>query len=153
MREVQEYQQALVEHLKEENCITTAVVEQAFLVVPRHLFLPGEPLEQVYSDRSIVVRRDAEGQWTSSSSQPAIMAIMLEQLDLKPRQRVLEIGAGTGYNAALIASIVGPGGRVVTVDIQLGPRGDKTGCSLSRGWGIAVHYGARLPADQCDTSQ
>ena len=118
MDEIQARQQALVDHLKEENCITTPVVEQAFLSVPRHLFLPGEPLDKVYSDQSIVVRRDAEGQWTSSSSQPAIMAIMLEQLDLKPGQRVLEIGAGTGFNAALIASVVGPGGVVVTVDIQ-----------------------------------
>lgn len=118
MTDVQALQQTLVEHLKRENCITTSVVEQAFLTVPRHLFLPGEPLDQVYSDRSIVVRRDAEGQWTSSSSQPAIMAIMLEQLDLKPGQRVLEIGAGTGFNAALIASIVGPEGAVVTMDIQ-----------------------------------
>ena len=118
MDEIQARQQALVDHLKEENCITTPVVEQAFLSVPRHLFLPGEPLDKVYSDQSIVVRRDAEGQWTSSSSQPAIMAIMLEQLDLKPGQRVLEIGAGTGFNAALIASVVGSGGVVVTVDIQ-----------------------------------
>jgi protein-L-isoaspartate(D-aspartate) O-methyltransferase len=61
-------------------------------------------MDKVYSDRSIVVRRDAEGRWTSSSSQPAIMAIMLEQLGLRPGQRVLEIGAGTGFNAALIAA-------------------------------------------------
>jgi len=46
------------------------------------------------------------------------MAIMLEQLDLQAGQRVLEIGAGSGFNAALIASIVGPDGAVVTVDIQ-----------------------------------
>jgi protein-L-isoaspartate(D-aspartate) O-methyltransferase len=118
MNETQTYRQTLVDHLKVENCITTLLIEQAFLAVPRHLFLPGEPLDKVYADRSIVVRRDAEGQLTSSSSQPAIMAIMLEQLDLKPGQRVLEIGAGTGFNAALIASIVGPGGMVVTMDIQ-----------------------------------
>jgi len=118
MKEIQEYQRTLVEHLKGEDCITTPLIEGAFLAVPRHLFLPGEPLDQVYADRSIVVRRDAEGQWTSSSSQPAIMAIMLEQLDLEPGQRVLEIGTGTGFNAALIASIVGSGGKVVTMDIQ-----------------------------------
>jgi protein-L-isoaspartate(D-aspartate) O-methyltransferase len=118
MDEIQERQQALVDQLKEQNCITTPVVEQAFLSVPRHLFLPGEPLDKVYADRSVVVRQDDEGNWTSSSSQPAIMAIMLEQLDLKPGQRVLEIGSGTGFNAALIASIVGTSGAVVTVDIQ-----------------------------------
>jgi protein-L-isoaspartate(D-aspartate) O-methyltransferase len=116
--EIQKYQQALVEHLKKENIFKTPWVEAAFLNVPRHLFLPDEPLDKVYSDVAIVRKRGEEGQWTSSSSQPAIMAIMLEQLDLKPGQRVLEIGTGTGFNAALIASIVGADGKVVTVDIQ-----------------------------------
>lgn len=115
---IEKYQQELVEQLKKANIFKTPLVEEAFLKVPRHLFLPDEPLENVYSDRAIVVKRGDQGRWTSSSSQPAIMAIMLEQLDLKPGQRVLEIGTGTGFNAALIASIVGPGGNVVTVDIQ-----------------------------------
>jgi len=46
------------------------------------------------------------------------MAIMLEQLELLPGQHVLEIGAGTGYNAALLGHLVTPGGQVVTVDID-----------------------------------
>jgi len=112
------YQQALVEQLKKANILKTPLIEEAFIKVPRHLFLPEEPLDKVYSDVAIVMKRGDEGKWTSSSSQPAIMAVMLEQLDLKPGQRVLEIGTGTGFNAALIASIVGPSGKVVTVDIQ-----------------------------------
>lgn len=116
--DTQQYQQALVKHLKQANLLTNPLIEQAFMKVPRHLFLPEEPLEKVYSDVAIVTKRGEEGRWTSSSSQPAIMAIMLEQLDLKPGQRVLEIGTGTGFNAALIASIVGPNGNVVTMDIQ-----------------------------------
>jgi len=115
---IQKYQQDLVEYLKKANCLKTPLVEEAFMKVPRHLFLPDEPLDKVYSDVAIVRKRGEEGRWTSSSSMPAIMAIMLEQLDLKPGQRVLEIGTGTGFNAALIASIVGPNGKVVTVDIQ-----------------------------------
>jgi protein-L-isoaspartate(D-aspartate) O-methyltransferase len=116
--DIQKYQQSLVEQLKKANIFKTPSVEEAFLKVPRHLFLPDEPLNKVYSDVAIVRKRDEEGQWTSSSSMPTIMAIMLEQLDLKPGQRVLEIGTGTGFNAALIASIVGPSGKVITVDIQ-----------------------------------
>lgn len=116
--DIQKYQQALVEQLKKANIFKTVPVEQAFLKVPRHLFLPDEPLDKVYSDVAIVVKRGEKGQWISSSSQPAIMAIMLEQLDLKPGQRVLEIGTGTGFNTALIASIVGASGKVVTIDIQ-----------------------------------
>ena len=47
----------------------------------------------------------------SSSSQPAMMAIMLEQLDLRPGHRVLEIGTGSGYNAAIMALVTRPGRR------------------------------------------
>jgi protein-L-isoaspartate(D-aspartate) O-methyltransferase len=109
--------QALVEELKSKGYITTPAVEAAFCATPRHLFLPDVPLESVYRDEAIPTRfRD--GLPISSSSQPAIMAIMLEQLGLAPGQRVLEIGAGTGYNAALLSHIVGPGGQVVTVDID-----------------------------------
>jgi len=92
-------------------------VEAAFRAVPRHLFLPEVSVSDVYTDRAFPTKH-ADGRPISSSSQPAIMAIMLEQLALQPGQRVLEIGAGTGYNAALIAQIVGKSGQVVTVDID-----------------------------------
>jgi protein-L-isoaspartate(D-aspartate) O-methyltransferase len=93
-------------------------VAAALHAVPRHLFLPEQRPEAAYRDDAIVTKRDEAGQPISSSSQPAIMAIMLDQLDLAPGHRVLEIGAGTGYNAALISHIVGPSGRVTSVDID-----------------------------------
>jgi protein-L-isoaspartate(D-aspartate) O-methyltransferase len=93
-------------------------VMNALRDIPRHLFLPGVPLDEVYADEAIVTKRNDDGLPVSSSSQPALMALMLDQLDLKPGHRVLEIGAGTGYNAALIAHIVGPDGLVVTVDLD-----------------------------------
>ena len=96
----------------------SAAVAEAMRVVPRHLFLPEVPAERAYTDEAIVTRRDADGQPTSSSSQPMIMAIMLDQLQLESGQRVLEIGAGTGYNAALMKYLVGPDGTVVTVDLD-----------------------------------
>ena len=108
----------LVDELKSNDCLESERVEAAFLKVPRHLFVPGQPLDTVYSDEAIITKRDIDGVPISSSSQPAIMAIMLEQLGLEPGHRVLEIGAGTGYNAALMAHIVGETGRVVTVDID-----------------------------------
>ncbi len=110
--------QVLVDDLKNRKCIETPEVEAAFRAVLRHHFLPGTPLEIVYSDRAISAKQTEQGQWLSSSSQPAIMAIMLEQLGLKPGHKVLEIGAGTGYNAALMTYIVGETGRVVTIDID-----------------------------------
>jgi protein-L-isoaspartate(D-aspartate) O-methyltransferase len=96
----------------------SAPVTEALRVVARHLFLPGMPPEVAYRDDAIVTRRGPDGQPTSSSSQPTIMAIMLDQLGLEPGQRVLEIGAGTGYNAALMKYLVGPSGTVVTVDLD-----------------------------------
>lgn len=93
-------------------------VAAAMLAVPRHLFVPGVAPEEAYRDQPIVTKRDAGGRPISSSSQPAIMATMLDQLGVRPGHRVLEIGAGTGYNAALLAHLTGPGGRVVSVDID-----------------------------------
>jgi protein-L-isoaspartate(D-aspartate) O-methyltransferase len=92
-------------------------VEAAFRAVPRHLFVPDVPVEEAYRDQWIVTKR-VGGEAVSSSSSPEIMAVMLEQLALEPGHRVLEIGAGTGYSAALLSHIVGERGTVVTVDID-----------------------------------
>jgi protein-L-isoaspartate(D-aspartate) O-methyltransferase len=54
----------------------------------------------------------------SSSSQPGVMVPMLAQLGLEPGHNVLEIGAGTSYNAALLAHLVGETGKVMTVDLD-----------------------------------
>jgi protein-L-isoaspartate(D-aspartate) O-methyltransferase len=107
----------LVDDLRESGFLRGERVAAAFDAVPRHLFLPGQPLDDVYTNRAFVTK-SAAGIGLSSSSQPSIMAVMLEQLELEPGQRVLEIGAGTGYNAALIAHLVGQAGRVTTVDID-----------------------------------
>jgi len=93
-------------------------VAEALLAVPRHVFVPEVTVEAAYRDDAIVTKRDGDGVPVSSSSQPTIMAFMLDQLGVAPGHRVLEIGAGTGYNAALLAHLVGASGTVVTVDID-----------------------------------
>jgi protein-L-isoaspartate(D-aspartate) O-methyltransferase len=108
----------MVERLKTSGAIRSPAVEQAFRATPRHLFLPGVGLDMVYSGTSVVTRSDPQLGITSSSSEVGIMAPMLEALALEAGHRVLEIGAGTGYNAALLDELVGPSGQVVTVDVQ-----------------------------------
>lgn len=98
--------------------VESPLVAQALRDVDRHLFLPELPVEQAYTDEAIVTMRDADGVPVSSSSQPAMMVLMLDQLGPVPGHRILEIGAGTGYNAALMRHAVGDGGHVVTVDIE-----------------------------------
>lgn len=117
MTESPALRERLVATLHERGALHDDAVERAFLTVPRDAFLPGVALELVYQDEAIVTKQ-ADGVGISSSSQPAIMAIMLEQLELFPGARVLEIGAGTGYNAALIQELVGDTGHVTTVDID-----------------------------------
>jgi protein-L-isoaspartate(D-aspartate) O-methyltransferase len=126
----------LVLRLERKGCIVSEPVRDAFLAVPRELFLPEHQaelgLEAVYRDEAILTRRGARGEPLSSSSQPAMMALMLERLGLFPGARVLEIGAGTGYNAALLATIVGPEGRVTSVELDTATA-DEAGEALARG--------------------
>ena len=108
----------LVDELRDSGRLASPAVEAAFRAVPRHLFLPEMAADEAYQDEAFVIKTGSDGLPVSSSSQPAIMAIMLEQLGLAPGHRVLEVGAGTGYNAALMTHLVGESGSVVTVDID-----------------------------------
>ena len=109
---------ALVAGLRERGALKSREVERAMLAVPRHRFVPAVGVKAAYQDEVIVTKRDSEGEPISSASQPSIVACMLEQLDVRAGHRVLEIGAGTGYNAALLAELVGETGAVTTVDLD-----------------------------------
>lgn len=108
----------LVDGLRRRGATRDPRVEAAFRSVRRHWFLPETALEDVYRDLALVTHRDEHGLAISSSSQPALMARMLEQLSVQPDMAVLEIGTGTGYNAALLGQLVGLGGTVVTIDVD-----------------------------------
>lgn len=114
----QALRQTLVHSLKQKGELTDPRMEAAFLAVPRHAFLPDIPVEQAYADEAVPIKRDPDGSVISSASQPTMIAMMLRQLRLSPGDNVLEIGAGTGYNAALMQHVVGEEGTVTTLELD-----------------------------------
>jgi protein-L-isoaspartate(D-aspartate) O-methyltransferase len=113
----------MVAALERTEAIRSRSVRHAFRAVPRELFVPEivarDGLPGIYRpELALATASDSRGVAISSSSAPQIMALMLEALQLRAGQRVLEVGTGTGYNAALLASLVGEGGQVISVDIE-----------------------------------
>ena len=112
-----ELRERLVSDLCDLGKIRSARVASAFRAVPRHLFAPRVPVEAAYED-DVIFTKSQNGVSVSALPSPSISADMLEVLDVRPGHAVLEIGAGTGYNAALLAELAAPDGRVVTIDID-----------------------------------
>jgi len=109
----------LIDSLKAKGTIHSPSVEEAFRRAPRHHFLPQVNWGRVYQDDAIATHfADGTQVSISSSSQPTSMALMLEQLQVAPGMRVLEVGAGTGYNAALLAQLAGGGENVWAMDMD-----------------------------------
>ncbi len=109
---------AMVDNIKAAGHATSPAVEQAMRTIPRHAFVPEASIEDAYADIAVITKSASDGSALSCASVPTIVAMMLDQLQVQPGNRVLEIGAGTGYNAALVAQLTGPGGAVTTVDID-----------------------------------
>lgn len=104
--------------LRDSVRVTSQPVLAAFAQVPRHLFVPEVAASAAYRDEALIIKCGPDGLPVSSSSQPAMMAIMLDQLGLQPGHKVLEIGTGSGYNAAVMAAVTGRYGSVVSIDID-----------------------------------
>lgn len=93
-----ERREKLVEHLRRRG-IKDERVLSAMLKVPRHLFVPPELSEEAYNDYPLPI---GHGQ---TISQPYIVALMTEALEVKENHRVLEIGTGSGYQCAILAEL------------------------------------------------
>ncbi|MFE5302420.1 methyltransferase, FxLD system [Streptomyces sp. NPDC056632] len=104
--------------LIERGKIRSRAVEDAMRAVPRHLFVPHVPVEKAYANTTVNTKLDPAGRSISCASQPDIIAMMLEQAQVEPGMNVLELGAGTGYNAALLGHLVGDSGHVTTIDVD-----------------------------------
>lgn len=128
----------LVNLLREKDYLHREDVAKAFLEVKREDFiwslwnktkngwrsfpineqsLTSELAELIYRDESIPILIE-NNTIVSSSSQPAVMSVMIEEADIRSGDRVLEIGTGSGYNAAILSKIVGKEGKVVTLEIN-----------------------------------
>lgn len=80
------------------------------MLVRRESFLPDYQQDAAYEDSPLSI---GHGQTISA---PHMVAIMTEALELRPGQRVLEVGSGSGYQAAVLSRLVGPRGHVVTME-------------------------------------
>ena len=89
-----------------------AVVDAAMRAVPRRDFLPAGLRHRAGDDVPLAIGHGA------TSSQPSTVAAMLRLLDARPGQRVLDVGAGSGWTTALLARLVGETGSVVGVELE-----------------------------------
>ncbi len=109
-RDYKEQRENLVRKLKSRGYIESEEVEKAMRRVSRHLFVPESVKSRAYMDSPQPI---GEGQTISA---PHMVAMMVEKLELKQGQKVLEVGGGRGYHAAVIAEVVGDAGKVYSVE-------------------------------------
>jgi protein-L-isoaspartate(D-aspartate) O-methyltransferase len=104
--------EGLVKHLISVGALKTPRIIEAFRKTPRHLFINKEYLSHAYDDIPLPTYN---GQ---TISQPYTVAIMTEALNPMPGNKILEIGSGSGYQAALLARCVGSKGKIITVELE-----------------------------------
>ncbi|WP_455357525.1 methyltransferase, FxLD system [Streptomyces sp. SYSU K217416] len=110
--------EALAQRLVDSGHLRSQAAIDAFRTTDRHAFLPGVDLESAYKEDAVPIKHDEHGEMISCISAPSVVATQLEQLGAQPGHKVLEAGAATGYNAALLGQIVSPGGQVWTLDVD-----------------------------------
>ena len=160
------YQRQLLDQTQQiysQTPISDATV-QVFLATPRHLFVRRyreraskewhevnqgnlhEHLATLYADNSLTLFGDDDDNVPSTISQPSFVLRMLDLLQFQSGQTVLELGTGSGWNAALIGQLVGPSGRVYSLEIipELAQRAAETIAELG------IHNVSVIAADGGD---
>ena len=102
--------QDLVENLVSEKTLRASRIIDAFKTIDRKNFVLPQEQGMAYEDRPLSIGYGA------TISQPTTVAIMLEKLESRPGDRILEIGSGSGYMTALLAEIVGETGKVFSIE-------------------------------------
>lgn len=113
----------LIDGIEARGDLHREAVARVMRAIPRHLFVPEAPLEKAYGDHPIPI---GQGQ---TISQPTVVAMMTEALDLHGTERVLEIGTGCGYQTAILSRLAR---EVFTIEIiaDLGLRARERFASL-----------------------
>jgi protein-L-isoaspartate(D-aspartate) O-methyltransferase len=135
MESGERYQRQLLEQIHHSPFYgkpPSPATEQAYLDTPRHLFVKRyrsqgwhevttdnleEHLGMIYADAPLILFADEEGNVLSTIGQPGFILQMLDLLQLEPGHWVFELGAGSGWNAAMMGRLVGPEGHVYCVEI------------------------------------
>lgn len=101
----------LIEHIKSINYLKSKALENALREVPRHLFVPNNMKELAYTDTPLSIGHD------QTISQPSTVVAMTEALNVKANQKILEIGTGSGWQAAILSFLIGKKGKVYSIEI------------------------------------
>jgi len=101
----------LIHFWKEKNIVNNPLLIDAFRSVPREIFIAPNLYHLAYVDKPLPTIRN------QSISQPTTIMIMLEALEIEMGHNVFELGAGVGYQAALLSKVVGSEGKCTTTDI------------------------------------
>lgn len=126
--------QKLITRLKNSGVLKSSQIEKALLKIDRKYFVPDDLQQHAYSDRPLLL---AEGQ---TISQPTTVVFMLELLDVQPGNKVLDIGAGSGWVSCLMAYLAGEKAKVYAYEInnRVGVMGKKNieKYSTKKAWGF-----------------
>ncbi|MBI2642574.1 MAG: protein-L-isoaspartate O-methyltransferase [Candidatus Wildermuthbacteria bacterium] len=106
--------QQLLSHLLEEDWVKTPRIVEAFRLIDRKDFVQDETKPLAYFDEALPIGLN------QTISQPSVVAFMLEELEPQEGERILDVGAGSGWTSTLLAVIVGPKGKVIALDIVPG---------------------------------
>ncbi len=139
MPEYQQYQLQLLDlsrrYATESGTPLAEAIAEAFLATPRHRFVTryrqwgqhdwqmvtdatlADHLPTLYSNDALMLWNDDQANTLSSISQPSLVLVMIQMLTLEPGQHVFELGAGSGWNAALMGRLVAPAGQVYSLEI------------------------------------
>ncbi|MCG3755842.1 methyltransferase, FxLD system [Amycolatopsis sp. Poz14] len=115
----EELRKNMLANVQKQGYAKLPEVARVLREVPRHEFVPDASLADAHNPwQAVITHRFADGTSLSCASAPFVVALMLDQLAVERGNKILEIGAGTGYNASLLAELTGIETNVVTIDVD-----------------------------------